>query len=123
MTASIAWYCFMMTMPKGNGILSSSLTVGAIFAGFLATCKAILMSSGLHVMKRLRDTGYIIELVRYLAEALWFSFALCEIALLGFFVDTKSSLFGVFWIFILVGTAACFIRFARIMLLIIRYNP
>ena len=121
--AGLLWFRFGASLPPGPDILGSSLTVGAILTGFLATAKAILMALDSPVMNRIRDTEYIKDLVSYLSQAVWLSFLFCGISLIGYFVDTATFYFGLVWIFVAVAMAAAFIRVVNIMLKILRHTP
>lgn len=121
--ATFAWYKFGIKLPPGTSILGASLTLGAILTGFLATSKAILMTLDSPIMQRIRKTSYLSDLVSYLGQAIWMNFAYCIISLVGFFVDTGETWYGLFWIFIGVSSAGAFIRVTNIMLKIIKHSP
>lgn len=118
--ATLVWYTNDVSLPAGEGILSSSMTVGAIFTGFLATAKAILMSLKSRVMKRIKETGYIVDLVSYLSQAIWLSFSFCILSLLGYFFPAYPSWYGYLWIAIAVSMAFAFIRVTNIMLKVLK---
>jgi len=122
-SAMFIWWKMELTLPSGDGILSSSLTLGAILTGFLATAKAILMTLDSPIMRRLRETDYIDSIVSYLSQAIWLSFAFCIITLIGFFIDKSSFIFGIAWIGFGVTSAGAFVRVTNIMLKIIRHSP
>lgn len=123
LTAMLFWWQVEISLPNGEGILSSSLTLGAILTGFLATAKAILMTLDSPIMKRLRETDYISNVVSYLSQAIWLSFAFCIVTLIGFFVDKNSLVFGIAWIGLGVTSAGAFVRVTNIMLKIIKHAP
>jgi hypothetical protein len=114
------WSYLNLSLPTGEGVLGSSLTIGAIFSGFLATAKAILMSLDSDVMKRIRDTTYMNELVMYLAHAIWLSFSFCIVSLIGYFINTANYWYGMVWIWVAIAMAVAFIRFTNIMLKILQ---
>jgi hypothetical protein len=116
------WHLYGLSLPQDNSVLGSSLTIGAIFAGFLATAKAILMSLDSPVMQRIKATTYMNELVSYLAQAIWLSFSFCIVSLCGYFMDNQNYYFGMIWIAIAVGMAVAFIRFTNIMLKILKHS-
>jgi hypothetical protein len=120
--ASILWWQLDVNLPAEKGVLGSSLTIGAIFAGFLATAKAILMSLDSPVMKRIKETTYMNELVSYLAQAIWLSFSFCIVSLVGYFLKTQNFWFGLVWIAVAVAMAVAFIRFTNIMLKILKHS-
>lgn len=119
--ASFIWYQFKLELPASTDILSSSLTLGAILTGFLATSKAILMTLDSPIMERLRETQYIDDVVSYLSQAIWLSFAFCIISLIGFFLQKDTSFYGIIWIFFGASSAGAFIRVTNIMLKIIKH--
>ena len=121
--AMFIWWKSNLSLPSGDGILSSSLTLGAILTGFLATAKAILMTLDSPIMQRLRETDYINSIVSYLSQAIWLCFAFCIVTLIGFFIDKNTSIFGITWIGLGITSAGAFIRVTNIMLKIIRHSP
>ncbi len=118
----LVWWRLGISLPQGEGILGSSLTIGAILTGFLATSKAILMSVDSPVMKRIRVTDYLNDLVSYLSQAIWLSFSFCCTSLLGYFIQTSSFWYGLTWIAIALATAASFVRVTNIMLKILKHQ-
>lgn len=121
--AMVVWWQVGVSLPENNDILSSSLTLGAILTGFLATAKAILMTLDSPIMQRLRETDYIDSIVSYLSQAIWLSFSFCILTLVGFFIDNKTMIFGIAWVGLGATSAGAFIRVTNIMLKIIRHSP
>ena len=119
--ASMIWCQLGFSLPENNEILSSSLTLGAILTGFLATAQAILMAFDSKIMQRVRETDYIDNIVSYLSQAIWLSFSFCILTLIGFFIDNKAMIFGIAWVGLGVTSAGAFIRVNSIMLKIIRH--
>lgn len=119
--AVIAWHAFDVKLPAGNEFLSASMTLGAILTGFLATAKAILMSFNSDIMNRIMETDYKNDLVSYLSQAIWLSFAFCITSLFGFFLERDDLFFELAWVFFGVGAGGCFIRVTNIMLKIIKH--
>lgn len=122
--AFAVWWYFHPVFPKNpEQVLSSSLTIGAILTGFLATSKAILMGlRGTPVWESLHSSGYITDLVSYLAQAIWVSFAYCLVGLIGFFVDPQSIWFASTWFAVGVTAGFAFIRVTNIFLKILEHN-
>lgn len=121
--AGALWWYLDLDLPREAGaLLSSSLTLGAILTGFLATSKTILISlRGSRIMESLRESEFIRELIQYLAEAIWLSFAFSLLVLVGFFLGNPSRyLFDVGWATLGVMAALAFVRVTYIILLIIR---
>lgn len=127
-SGSLLWWCMGITLPNKEGLLGSSLTIGAILTGFLATAKAILMALDSPVMKRIRNTNYLVDLVSYLGQAIWLSLLFCCVALMGYFINTSSSIYGLLWDtygFLWIATCLAmivsFIRVTNIMLKILKH--
>lgn len=120
---AVLWWQCDIELPAGDAILSSSLTLGAILTGFLATAKAIVMSLDSPIMNRIRETTYINDLVSYLSQAIWLSFGFCIVSIIGFFVATNGGIYGLTWISLGLGSAGAFIRVTNIMLKIIKHPP
>lgn len=104
-------------------ILTAAISIAAIFTGFLATAKAILMSlphDG--VMGRIRKSGYIGPLATYLAEGIFSGVIYCCVALAGYFPlpDVVARWFPVLWFGLGVFVLASFYRVTNVMLLILR---
>lgn len=104
-------------------MLASSLTIAAILTGFLATAKAILISLDSPLMNRIREAGYINDLVSYLSQSIWLSFSFCCFSLLGYFVQTNVTWYGLAWIFLAIATGCAFVRVTNIMLKVLKYPP
>lgn len=124
--ATVLWQQLGVQMPLKDSFLSASLTIGAILAGFMATSKAILMTLDSPVMQRIRTSGYVEELVYYLAHALWLSFSFSIISLIGFFLETSTDdiklYYGLVWVFFGISASVAFIRITNLMLKIIKYQ-
>jgi len=73
------------------GLLSASISASAIFVGFIATSKSILMAlfkDG--IRKRIHESGYIEELVNYLNQAMTANLAFCVLNIVVFFPATQA---------------------------------
>lgn len=114
-----AWYSF--PFPKGEEILSSSITVAAIFTGFLATTKSLVISIESAPMKELRKTRFLNLLVSYLREAIYSSLFMGLVGMLGFFQDAHNQpkWYGIMWTGSLVITLLTFTRVTNSLLKII----
>lgn len=120
--AAVIWTQMNLSFPTSDSILSSTLTVSGIFVGFLATSKAILMSMSSPIINELKDSGYIEELVSYIAQAIWVNLSFCSLNVIGYFVDTSQSWFSTLWIGIAICSITAFIRVNHIMLKIFKYG-
>lgn len=72
------------SISYSENMLASLVSLGGIFAGFLATVKTLLLTMSGPVQKRLSDSGYIDDLLRYLREGVYGSLLLCILAMVGF---------------------------------------
>lgn len=75
----------LAAFPEVDTVLSSTLTVSGIFVGFLATCKAILISMRSSVLDDLMEAGYLEDLMLYLKHAIWGNLAFCVVNVVGYF--------------------------------------
>ncbi len=118
--AALAWWMFTPEFHANKSeVLSASLTVGSILTGFLATSKAILLSLGdTHIMRELRSSKYLKDLVSYLAQAILFSFGYAVVSLIGFFLN-GNDVYWVVWTATGVVAALTFIRVVWIQLRIL----
>jgi len=71
-------------LSYSENMLASLVSLGGIFAGFLATVKTLLLTMDRAVLARLKSTGYVADLLRYLKEGIYGSLVLCVVAMLGF---------------------------------------
>lgn len=67
-----------------ENMLSAVISLGGIFAGFLATIKTLLLTIASDVKRTLHDSGYMDPLLSYLKEGIAGSLLLCLIAMVGF---------------------------------------
>lgn len=124
---AFGWYWFGLTLPKDSvkEFLAAALSVGAVFTGFIATAQAILMAlPSDSVMARLRTSGYLPDLVRYISAALASGIAFCLICLAGFYtIDIDMLLkqyFSAAWAGSGILCVLCFHRVTRILMDIMR---
>ena len=110
--AAAGYYYGGFSFPKGQDILSASITIGAIFTGFLATSKSLIISIDTPAMTELRKTRFFDLMMQYLREALYASLLLGSFGIAGFFYDHQSPprWYGVVWIFLIISTFLTFIR-------------
>lgn len=128
--AAIAWAIlserFALTMPRDEKeFLAAALGLGAVLTGFIATAQAILMAlPSDSVMRQLRTSGYLEDLVEYIGRALLGGFAFCVINLAGFSLLyaglSYKNLYWTLWIAAAVYSALTFLRVSKIMLRIMR---
>lgn len=108
--------------------LAAAISIGAILTGFVATAKAILAAlPSDSVMGRLRASGYIKDLISYLAAALYACLSFSIYGLTGFFlqVDGQHHLntwFARGWVFFAVLALLSFHRVVQLLLKILAYE-
>jgi hypothetical protein len=126
--SSALWYWFKPKFPSDEKeFLAAALSLGAILTGFIATAKAILAAMPDEtVMGRLRKSGYIQDLITYLAQALYGCLTFSVLCLVGFFLrDEKAPAplplwFATTWIFLGVFSMLAFHRVSRLLFKILK---
>lgn len=128
--ASILWWKFKPVLPPDEKeFLAAGLSIGAILTGFITTAKAILVAlPSDSIMGRLRASGYIDDLILYLAHALYSCFIFSIYCLAGFFLletnkQMLTKVYGVVWICLGTFSAVAFYRVSNFLFKIIRFNP
>lgn len=127
--AVVLWICVKPVFPTAEKeFLSAAISIGAILTGFVATAKAILAAlPSDSVMGRLRASGYIKDLVSYLAAALYACLSFSIYGLCGFFlqVDGQHHLntwYARGWVFLGVLALLAFQRVVQLLLKILAYE-
>ena len=102
--------------PTGEGVLSASITIGAIFVGFLATVMSIVLTIQSARIEELRATKFFGLMIGYLQEAIWGSLAFCALSLFGYFLLSQPPKPLPFWFqdAWLLFSSATFLTFFRI---------
>ena len=67
------------------GLLSASISTAAIFVGFIATAKSILMALSKTVKNNLHFSGFMPTLACYLSHAMAGNLIFCALNISGFF--------------------------------------
>lgn len=116
---------FSLPADSRKELLSATISVGAILAGFLGTAKAILMALPQPLMDKLRNSKYLVELARYLSAALFGSLAISAVGVLGFFTVTTrfDAIYSAVWLGLFTYAGLSFWRVSRIMLIILQTDP
>jgi hypothetical protein len=122
--AAAGYYYGGFSFPKGQDVLSASITIGAIFTGFLATSKSLAISIDTPAMNELRKTRFFDLMVQYLREAIYASLLLGAFGIAGFFHDPQSPprWYGVVWILLIISTFLTFARVTNAFLVIIQFR-
>ena len=121
---AVAWK-FQVPFPDDQKeFLAAALGLGAVLTGFIATAQSILMAlPSESVMGRLRSSGYIEDLVRYMAEALYAGIGYCFLNLLGFYIAFHKDYYLQFspvWIAASIYSVLTFMRVTKVMMRIMR---
>lgn len=107
-------------------LLQSTLTLAAIFTGFLATANSLLISlRGSQVLGDLSSNGYLDDLLSYMTTATNASLSMCLWSLTGLFVDQPSYLAdtGVYtttWAALTGLTVSSFYRVSSLMIKLVK---
>lgn len=115
-----------MSFPDNDsyraGLLSAAISASAIFVGFVATAKSILMALPSGIRQQLHDSRYIEDLTSYLNQAMGSNLAFCVLNIMGFFPATqaKMHLFVPFWVGLGIYSVLSFWRVGRTMMAILR---
>ncbi|MDX8398988.1 MAG: hypothetical protein R8K20_01915 [Gallionellaceae bacterium] len=105
------------------GLLSAAISASAIFVGFVATSKSILMALPVEgIRQRLHDSGFIEDLAQYLNQAMVGSLIFCVLNIIGFFPVSQQYIFWFtpIWIGGGIFCIASFWRIGRVMTAILR---
>ena len=124
--AGLTWWYFQGALPVAiKEFLSAAISVGAILTGFIATSQAILAALPTDtVVGRLRASGYIDDLISYLAGALYGCLIFSGYSMAGFFADEHLPVwYGPGWMSLATFSALCFHRVSRIFFKILRWSP
>lgn len=124
------WWHFEPRFPVDEKeFLAAALSLAAILTGFITTAKAILAAlPSDSVMRHLRRSGYLEDLLAYLAHAIYGCLLFSLYCLFGFFLlDTIKTpvprWFAVIWTGLGVFAGLAFFRISRLLFRIIRNNP
>lgn len=115
-----------MSFPDSDsyraGLLSAAISASAIFVGFVATAKSILMALPSGIRQQLHDSSYIDDLASYLNQAMGSNLAFCVFNIAGYFpaAQTKLALFVPIWIGLGIYSVLSFWRVGRTMIAILR---
>lgn len=125
--AGIAWYELALPFPRDEKeFLAAALSFGAIVTGFMATAQAILMAlPSDSVMTQLKTSGYIENLIEYIATTIYCSMAFCIVNIAGFFLLEEGARlplhYSTVWIVLATFAVFTFVRVVSIMLKIMRH--
>lgn len=75
---------FGYKISYSDNMLSALISLGGIFAGFLATVKTLLLTISNDVKSSLTESGYLGPLLAYLREGIYGSLLLSVVAIAGF---------------------------------------
>lgn len=89
---SLGWYFLGLPSPESpRELLSTLVGLASIAVGFLATAMSIVVAAPEGpLLKQLRDSGYIEDLIRYLREPFAFGIGLVIACIAGYFLPKDS---------------------------------
>jgi hypothetical protein len=125
--AYLWWRCKGKFPLDEKEFLGAAISIGSILTGFVATAKAILAAlPSDSVINRIRTSGYISDLVRYLRDALYGCFGFSIFSMAGFFLlepdkHALASWYSVAWAFLACFALLTFFRVANILIKIIEH--
>jgi hypothetical protein len=88
--AALFFWWSGIPFPSGTDLLSSSITMAAIFTGFLATFESLIVGFQGPKILALRETKFFDLLLSYLNEAILVSLIYCMWGLLGYFCNMSA---------------------------------
>jgi len=84
-----------LPVQSPDSYLSAVISLGGVLTGFMATLKALLYAMSDTAYRRLKCSGYLEDLLRYLREALWGSVLMCVVALIAFYLPKSVGLHSI----------------------------
>ncbi|HDR8962501.1 TPA: hypothetical protein QDB13_000050 [Burkholderia vietnamiensis] len=123
---AVGWWLLKWPLPQAiKEFLAAAISLGAILTGFIATAQAILAALPTDtVVGRLRASGYIDDLIHYLASALYGCLVFSGFSMAGFFANEHLPVwYAPIWAALAVFSALCFHRVSRIFFKILRWSP
>ena len=120
--AAVSFWRSGIAFPTQRDILGASVTLGAVFVGFLATSEAIVVSLQGPIADQFRETKFYKLLLTYTQEAIWSGIAYCGVALGGYFLPEHQTpvWYGVAWVLTTVASLTTFYRISRSLVRLIR---
>lgn len=120
--AGAFWWC-KLAFPSERDILGASVTLGAVFVGFLSTAEAIVVSLQGPIAERFRSTRFYDLLLLYTQEAIGTSILYCVASLIGYFLPDEQPpalWYALAWVFLTAASLATFYRVSRILINLVR---
>jgi len=124
------WGFSAPTPSDVSPILGASVTVSAVLGGFLGASKTIVLSiRSSRLYYRLKNSGYLNDLFRYMTEAIVSALLLLAASLFGFFVNMHAVLgsnieaeeaYFAIWIVLVICAVLNYYRIYRIMTNLLR---
>lgn len=110
-----------------HDLLSTAITLSSIVVGFLATAMSIVLAApDSSLMRDLRNSGYIVELIRYLRQPFIVGLALAAFALSGYVVQedvAKGDLYVGVVIWLAAWMLGGLLRIAIVLMHFLKYHP
>lgn len=119
--AGLFWH-YGVHFPKGQAVLSASITLGAVFIGFLATSESIVISLQSPKIAHFKTTKFFPLCLQYLKEGIWTALLYSALSLVGFFCnsDAPPGWFGPVWVFFSIATLLTFQRVSSSLMHLLR---
>jgi len=109
-----SWFSgFDISPDRSASFVGGSLTVSALFVGFLATSKSIMMSyKGSRAFAQLKKTGHLSRMVGYLRFAIYSSLLWLGLGFAMYFIQSR--LISSLWSFLAALSVVSFIRIVNL---------
>lgn len=126
--AALAWLTWCRGPINGpHDLLATAVTLSSIVVGFLATAMSIVLAApDSSLMKDLRSSGYVHDLVHYLREPFIVGLALAAFSLSGYVVSEDAAK-GDLYVGVIIWLAAWMLggllRIAIVLMHFLKYRP
>lgn len=119
----VVWWLSDWAFPReANDLLATTSTVASVLVGFLATAKTIVLSiSSTAVYQQLKHAGVMAHLFEYLASAIYAGIVVLVVCVIGFFVETGSTVYGGAWVLAAVTALALYVRITSLLFKLLRH--
>ena len=123
-----AWAHWCAPPKEGiHDLFATAVSFAAIVVGFLATAMSIVLAApDSPIMRQLRSSGYIVELVRYLREPFMVGLAVGSLCLAGYYTSdavSRSQWFLGSLVFLLTMLMAGLLRIAMVFMSFLKTPP
>lgn len=119
LAAPIAYWGLNLQFPATEEILSAGITFGAIFMGFVATNKTLILTLDSRVMRAIRKGQYFDILLSYLSQSLWSSMVFTLYSFSLFFCRPVACWLAMLWLYLAAVMVLTFYRVTRCLLSVV----